>query len=63
MATFASASITNNKHNMHPRRRIGFMLLIVIGLVLGYFIKNIKAGLIIGLAIGLLAGSLGSKRE
>ena len=43
---------------MHPRRKIGFFLLVVIGLVLGLAIKNIEVGLIIGLAIGVLAGSL-----
>jgi hypothetical protein len=43
---------------MHPRRKIGFFFLVVIGLVLGLAIKNIEIGLITGLAIGLLAGSL-----
>jgi hypothetical protein len=46
---------------MHPRRKIGFFFLIVIGLVLGFAIKNVEVGLIIGLAIGLLAASLVSK--
>jgi Na+/H+-dicarboxylate symporter len=31
--------------------------------VLGIVIKNIKIGMIIGIAIGLFAGSLGSKKE
>ena len=43
---------------MQQRRAISFGLLIVIGLILGYFLKNVKIGLIIGLGIGLLSGSL-----
>jgi len=41
---------------MHPRRKIGVGTLLIIGIVLGYLIKNVRVGLIIGLAIGLLAG-------
>jgi hypothetical protein len=48
---------------MHPRRRIGFLFLIIIGVALGFLIKNVKVGLLLGLIIGLLAGSLGSKSK
>ncbi len=48
---------------MHPRRRIGVTTVILIGLALGLFMKNVKVGLIIGLGLGLLAGGLlNSKR-
>ncbi|PZX59993.1 MULTISPECIES: hypothetical protein [Hydrotalea] len=43
---------------MHPRKKIGFVTLLIIGIALGFLIKNVKIGLIIGLAIGLFAGSL-----
>jgi hypothetical protein len=48
---------------MHPRRKISFFLLIVIGVVIGFAIKNIKAGMLIGIVIGLLASGLISKKE
>jgi hypothetical protein len=48
---------------MHPRRKISFFLLVVIGVVLGFAIKNIKIGMIIGITIGLLASGLMSKKE
>lgn len=48
---------------MHPRRKIGVTTIILIGLGLGFLIKNVKVGLIIGLAIGLLAGGLLSGRR
>lgn len=43
---------------MQPRKRIGFVTLLIIGLGIGFFIKNVKIGLIIGLGLGLLAGGL-----
>ena len=48
---------------MHPRRRIGGVTILLIGLVLGYAIKNVKVGLIIGLGLGLLAGGLLSSKR
>jgi hypothetical protein len=48
---------------MHPRRKISFIFLIIIGLVLGIAIKNVDVGLVIGLAIGLLAASLGGRTK
>ena len=49
--------------SMQPRRRIGVLTLLLIGLGLGYAIKNVKIGLIIGLGLGLLAGGLLSSRK
>jgi uncharacterized membrane protein (UPF0136 family) len=43
---------------MQQRRMIGIATIIFIGLIIGYFIKNVKTGLVIGLVIGLLAGGL-----
>ena len=43
---------------MQQRRGISIGLLIVLGIIVGYFLKNVKIGLIIGLGIGLLSGSL-----
>ncbi|SKA06429.1 glycine zipper family protein [Sediminibacterium ginsengisoli] len=48
---------------MQPRKRIGVVTLLLIGLGLGYLIKNVKIGLIIGLGLGLLAGGLLSSRK
>lgn len=43
---------------MHPRKRIGIVTIILIGLGIGFFIKNVKVGLVIGLMLGLLAGGM-----
>ncbi len=43
---------------MQPRKRIGIVTIILIGLGIGFFIKNVKVGLIIGLMLGLLAGGM-----
>jgi F0F1-type ATP synthase assembly protein I len=45
------------------RREIGFVVAIVFGLLLGFFIKRVRVGLIIGLAIGLLAAGMISGRR
>ena len=37
------------------RREIGFVIAMVLGLVLGVFIKRVQIGLLIGLVLGLLA--------
>jgi hypothetical protein len=36
---------------------MSFALIIIIALVIGIFLKNVKLGLIIGLALGLLGSS------
>jgi uncharacterized membrane protein (UPF0136 family) len=51
---------------MQPRKRIGIATLLIIGLAIGFFIKNVKIGLVIGLMLGLLAGGMmssGGKRR
>jgi uncharacterized membrane protein len=46
------------------RRKIGFTMLIIIGLVLGFAIKRVALGLVIGIVLGLLAsGMIGGKRD
>ncbi len=40
------------------RGNIGFAFAIILGLVIGIFIKRVQLGLIIGLAIGLLGSNL-----
>lgn len=46
------------------RRRagIGFGLAVAIGLIIGFFIKRVHWGLMIGLAIGLLSSTLVRRR-
>lgn len=48
---------------MQPRRKISFFMLVIIGVVIGLFLKNVKAGLLIGLALGLLGGGLLSSKS
>ena len=49
---------------MQSRRRISVITTLVLGLGLGFLIKNVKIGLIIGLMLGPLAGGLiGGKRK
>ncbi|MDP2421097.1 MAG: hypothetical protein Q8M30_07225 [Sediminibacterium sp.] len=43
---------------MQPRKKISFFMLVIIGMVIGLFLKNVKVGLLIGLALGLLGGGL-----
>jgi hypothetical protein len=43
---------------MQQRRGIGIVAILIIALIAGRFFKNVEVGLIIGLAIGLLSGSL-----
>ncbi len=47
------------------RKKIGFAMLIIIGLLLGLAIKHVAIGLIIGLVFGLLASGMvsGSRDE
>ena len=42
---------------MKQRRRISFFMLLVIGLGIGWMLKNVKFGLIIGIVMGLLLTS------
>lgn len=47
------------------RRKIGFAMLVIIGLILGLAIKHVAIGLIIGIVFGLLASGMvgGSKQR
>ena len=40
------------------RGNIGFAFAIILGLIIGIFIKRVQLGLVIGLAIGLLSSGL-----
>jgi hypothetical protein len=44
--------------NADKRRKLGFIFIIILGLVIGRFIKNVEIGLIIGLLLGVFAGGL-----
>jgi uncharacterized membrane protein (UPF0136 family) len=42
---------------MKQRRKISFFMLLVIGLGIGWMLKNVKVGLIIGILMGLFLTS------
>ena len=44
------------------RGNIAFVFLIVVGLAIGFLIKRVHIGLLIGLALGLLASGMLRKR-
>jgi len=44
------------------RGGISFIMIILIGYGLGYLIKNVRIGLILGLGLGLLASGMFRKR-
>ncbi len=43
---------------MQSRRKIGIFTILIIGLGIGFFLKNVKIGLIVGLILGVLGGGL-----
>jgi uncharacterized membrane protein (UPF0136 family) len=45
------------------RRNMSIFTLLIIGLGVGYLIKNVKIGLIIGLVIGLLISGIGTRSK
>jgi hypothetical protein len=45
------------------RRNMSILTLLIIGLGVGYLIKNVKVGLILGLVIGLLISGIGTKSK
>jgi hypothetical protein len=45
------------------RRNVSIFTLLVIGLALGWMIKNVKIGLIIGLVFGLLISGIGTRSK
>ncbi|QJB31233.1 hypothetical protein HF324_07600 [Chitinophaga oryzae] len=50
------------KHEQNrPRMRIAAILCILLGLFIGFGIKRVHVGLLIGIGLGLLTGSLWSR--
>ena len=45
------------------RRNVSILTLLVIGLGIGYLIKNVKIGLILGLIVGILISTVGTKSK
>jgi len=45
------------------RRNLSIFTLLIIGLGVGYLIKNVKIGLILGLVIGLLISGIGTRSK
>jgi len=45
------------------RRNVSIFTLLVIGLAIGWMIKNVKIGLIIGLILGLLISGIGTRSK
>ncbi len=45
------------------RRNMSIFTLLVIGIGLGWLIKNVKVGIILGLIIGLLISTIGTKSK
>lgn len=52
-----------SKQSDYNRFRISALLCIGLGLLIGFLIKRVHIGLLIGLALGLLSGGLLSKRN
>ncbi len=52
----------NERKPDRKRGYIGFTFAIVLGLIIGIFLKRVQLGLIIGLVIGLLGSSLVRRR-
>jgi hypothetical protein len=45
------------------RRNTSILTLLIIGIGLGWMIKNVKIGIILGLIIGLLISGIGTKSK
>jgi hypothetical protein len=45
------------------RRNVSLFTLLLIGLGIGWMIKNVKIGLIIGLGLGLLISGIGTRSK
>jgi hypothetical protein len=43
---------------MQGRRRVSVLTILLIALGIGFLLKNVRLGLIIGLGLGLIAGGL-----
>jgi hypothetical protein len=45
------------------RRNVSILTLLVIGLGIGYLIKNVKIGIILGLVVGILISGIGTRSK
>ncbi len=45
------------------RRNVSILTLLIIGMGVGYLIKNVKIGLILGLIIGILISGIGTRSK
>lgn len=52
----------NGRKPDERRGGIAFVFLIIVGLVIGFLIKRVHVGLLIGLAMGLLASGILRRR-
>lgn len=48
---------------MKQRKKIGFGFIILLGIAIGFLIKRVHIGLIIGLALGLLASTVNPSKK
>ncbi|HEX7692177.1 MAG TPA: hypothetical protein VF408_07295 [Sediminibacterium sp.] len=48
---------------MQGRRRVSVLTILLIALGIGFLLKNVRLGLIIGLGLGLIAGGLISGKK
>jgi predicted ABC-type sugar transport system permease subunit len=55
--------MSNKRDSSGSRLTIMAVLCIVVGLVIGFGIKKVHIGLMIGLALGLLSGNMLKKRS
>jgi len=44
--------------SVRSRKPMSILTILIIALAIGFFLKSVKLGLIIGLALGLLAGGM-----
>lgn len=51
-----------NEKEKAGRRNVSIWFLVILGVAIGFMIKNVEIGLIVGLGIGLLAGSFAGRR-
>ena len=57
-------NVNTEYYCMRKRKKIGAVTIIIVALLIGEFLKNVKFGLILGLVFGFLAsGLLSSKRN
>jgi hypothetical protein len=60
----ALPKINNMASQYDQRRKISFAVVIIIGLAIGFAIKRVGIGLLLGVVLGLLAsGMLGGSKE